>query len=148
VLFFIPIIGNLCGCSGNQAVAVSIRELTLGLIQPQDFLRVLRKEFAVGLINGAVLGTAIIVVACSLDYMRGTQAPLVAFFIGIAFFINTINAVCLGGVVPLALRKLKLDPALGAPPVLTTLTDLCGFFILLTLTTLALRSGLLGAVAP
>lgn len=147
VLFFIPIIGNLCGCSGNQAVAVSIRELTLGLIQPQDFLRVLRKEFAVGLVNGTVLGGTIIVVACSLDYLRGTEAPLVAVFIGIAFFINTINAVCLGGIVPLALRKLKLDPALGAPPVLTTLTDLCGFFILLTLTTLALRSGLLHPAA-
>jgi magnesium transporter len=54
----------------------------------------------------------------------------------------------LGGVVPLALRKLKLDPALGAPPVLTTLTDLCGFFILLALTTLALHHGLLEVPVP
>ncbi len=148
VLFFIPIIGNLCGCSGNQAVAVSIRELTLGLIQPQDFWRVLRKEFEVGLINGAVLGTTIAVVALGLDYVRGSHAPLVALFVGVAFFVNTINAVCLGGIVPLALRKLKLDPALGAPPVLTTLTDLCGFFILLALTTLALHHGLLEVPSP
>lgn len=148
VLFFIPIIGNLCGCSGNQAVAVSIREMTLGLIQPQDFLRVMRKEFEVGCINGAVLGTTISLVAYGLDVVRGTQAPLLALFIGIAFFVNTINAVCLGGVVPLALRKLKLDPALGAPPILTTLTDLCGFFILLALTTLALHHGLLKVPAP
>ena len=148
VLFFIPIIGNLCGCSGNQAVAVSIRELTLGLIQPQDFWRVLRKEFEVGLINGAVLGTTIALVALGLDYVRGTHAPLVALLVGAAFFVNTINAVCLGGIIPLALRKLKLDPALGAPPVLTTLTDLCGFFILLALTTLALHHGLLEVPAP
>jgi len=143
VLFFIPIIGNLCGCSGNQAVAVSIRELALGLIQPKDYRRVLRKELQVGLINGAVLAGAIIAVAFGMDYMRGTQAPLLAFFIGAAFFINTINAVCLGGTIPLILRRMKLDPALGAPPVLTTVTDMCGFFILLALTSLAMRAGLL-----
>jgi magnesium transporter len=148
VLFFIPIIGNICGCSGNQAVAVSIRELTLGLIQPQDFWRVLRKEFVVGLINGAALGLATFAVAVALGYLRGDHAPLVALFIGIAFFVNTINAVCLGGIVPLALRRLKLDPALGAPPILTTLTDLSGFFILLALTTLALRSGLIAVAHP
>ena len=148
VLFFVPIIGNLCGCSGNQAVAVSIRELTMGLIQPQDFMRVLRKEVQVGLINGAVLGTAIIGVAMGMDLMRGSQAPAVAFFIGAAFFANTVNAVCLGGVVPLALRKLKLDPALGAPPILTTMTDMCGFFVLLALTTLAMHLGLLAAPLP
>lgn len=142
ILFFIPIIGNLCGCSGNQAVAVSIRELTLGLIQPRDFARVIRKELQVGLVNGAVIGLAIIVVALSMDFLRGSQAPLLALFIGAAFFINTVNAVCLGGIVPLVLRKLKLDPALGAPPILTTMTDLLGFFILLALTSLALRSGL------
>lgn len=147
VLFFIPIIGNLCGCSGNQAVAVSIRELTLGLIQPRDFWQVLRKEFQVGLINGAALGTAVSAVAYGMDYLRGSHAPVLALFIGIAFFVNTINAVCLGGLVPLALRRFKLDPALGAPPILTTLTDLCGFFILLALTTAAMRLGLLG-VAP
>ena len=44
VAFFIPVVGNRSGCSGNQAVAVSVRELSLGLIRPEDSLRVLAKE--------------------------------------------------------------------------------------------------------
>lgn len=148
ILFFIPIIGNLCGCSGNQAVAVSIRELALGLIKPEDGWRVIGKELQVGLVNGAVLALAITCVALGMDYVRGYQAPIVALLIGLAFLINTVNAVCLGGIVPLALRRLKLDPALGAPPILTTLTDMCGFFILLTLATLAIRGGYVGTALP
>ena len=53
---FLPIISDMSGCSGNQAVAVSMRELTLGFIRPSEVWRVLRKEAAVGVINGIVLG--------------------------------------------------------------------------------------------
>ena len=49
-----------------------------------------------------MLGTTIALVALGLDYVRGSHAPLVALFVGVAFFVNTINAVCLGGIVPLA----------------------------------------------
>ncbi|MHC4211546.1 MAG: magnesium transporter, partial [Planctomycetota bacterium] len=53
---FLPIISDMSGCSGNQAVAVSIRELTLGLIKPHELLYVLFKEIGVGVINGLALG--------------------------------------------------------------------------------------------
>ena len=53
---FLPIISDMSGCSGNQAVAVSIRELTLGVIRPRDVLRVFWKEGMVGVLNGIVLG--------------------------------------------------------------------------------------------
>src|SRR5262245_29020863 len=53
---FLPIISDMSGCSGNQAVAVSMRELTLGVVRPSDFWRVLGKEAAVGVINGVALG--------------------------------------------------------------------------------------------
>ena len=53
---FLPIISDMSGCSGNQAVAVSIRELTLGLVRPRELFRVLTKESAVGIINGIALG--------------------------------------------------------------------------------------------
>ena len=53
---FLPIISDMSGCSGNQAVAVSMRELTLGVIRPRELWRVLRKEAAIGMINGIVLG--------------------------------------------------------------------------------------------
>ena len=54
---FLPIVSDMSGCSGNQAVAVSIRELALGLVRPREILRVLFKEASVGLMNGIVLGT-------------------------------------------------------------------------------------------
>ncbi len=148
LLFFIPIIGNLCGCSGNQAVAVSIRELTLGLIQPTDIFRVLRKEVQIGLINGGVLGTIVVLVAFGLDRVQGYQVPVLALFVGLAFLLNTVLAVCIGGVIPLLIRRMKADPALGAPPIQTTLTDMFGLFLMLALATLATHFGLLGTASP
>ena len=56
---FLPIISDMSGCSGNQAVAVSMRELTLGLIRPMDAARVWLKEASVGLLNGVALGCLI-----------------------------------------------------------------------------------------
>jgi magnesium transporter len=53
---FLPIISDMSGCSGNQAVAVSIRELVLGLIKPHELARVIWKEASVGVINGILLG--------------------------------------------------------------------------------------------
>ena len=53
---FLPMISDMSGCSGNQAVAVSIRELTLGLVRPSEIGRVLGKEALVGLVNGVILG--------------------------------------------------------------------------------------------
>lgn len=53
---FLPIVSDMSGCSGNQAVAVSIRELSLGLLRPKDVWRVFRKEAGIGVMNGIVLG--------------------------------------------------------------------------------------------
>jgi len=101
---FLPIISDMSGCSGNQAVAVSIRELTLGLVKPREILRVVLKESSVG-------------------------SALAA---------NTLLAVLIGGLVPLVLRGLKLDPALASGPILTTVTDMCGFFFVLSLASILL----------
>ncbi len=137
LVFFMPIILNMSGCSGNQAVAVSIRELTLGLVKPKDYLIVLGKELALGAANGVVLGVLLGLVG----YLINGGA--LGLLIGAAFALNTMIAVSLGGLIPLVLRRFKLDPALGAPPILTTLTDMCGLLIVLTLARLAIDAGLL-----
>ncbi len=137
LVFFMPIICNLSGCSGNQAVAVSIRELTLGLIKPKDYLRVWAQEVSVGLINGAMLGCLLGGVA----YLGWHGTPFLGVVVGGAFALNTLVAVSLGGLVPLMLRAIKVDPALGAPPILTTLTDMCGFALVLTFARIALDLG-------
>ncbi|MBT8486612.1 MAG: magnesium transporter [Phycisphaerae bacterium] len=130
---FLPIISDMSGCSGNQAVAVSIRELTLGLVRPGELVRVWTKEVAVGAINGLVLG---VIVACAAWLWKGNA--FLGLVVGSALALNTVFAVSIGGTVPLILKRFRVDPALASGPVLTTLTDMCGFFLVLSLATLAL----------
>lgn len=139
LVFFMPVICNMSGCSGNQAVAVSIRELTLRLVKPRDYMRVWRKELGVGIFNGIVLGALLGLVA----HLVWHERPALGIIIGVAFALNTLVAVSLGGLIPLFLRGVQLDPALGAPPILTTLTDMCGFLLLLSLASGALYFGYL-----
>ncbi len=125
---FLPIISDMSGCSGNQAVAVSIRELTLGLVKPYEFLRVVVKEGAVGIINGLALGILLGLVAVA---WKGNW--FLGLVVGGALTLNTVVSVFLGGVVPLALKRLNMDPAVASGPILTTVTDMCGFFLVLSL---------------
>ena len=130
---FLPIVSDMSGCSGNQAVAVSMRELSLGLVKPIDVLHVWFKEVKVGLLNGIALGILIGVVA----YLWQHNVYL-SFVIGFALALNTLVAVSIGGTVPLLLRKFNVDPAVASGPVLTTITDLCGFFLVLSIATMML----------
>lgn len=123
---FLPIISDMSGCSGNQSVGVSVRELTLGLIKPKELRRVFMKELGIGLINGFVLGT-LVAVAGSI-WQDNLWFGLV---VGVALMLNTIVAVLIGGLVPLILKGFKMDPALASGPILTTITDMCGFFFVL-----------------
>lgn len=124
---FLPIISDMSGCSGNQAVAVSLRELSLGVVKPFEVMRVGFQEASVGIINGLVLGLLI-----------GTAAWLwqgnvyLGLVVGSALAINTLAAVTLGGTIPLILKSMKVDPALASGPLLTTVTDMLGFFLTLT----------------
>jgi magnesium transporter len=130
---FLPIISDMSGCSGNQAVAVSLRELSLGLVRPGEVLRVWWQEASVGLVNGVVLGCLIGVVA-----WLWKDNGMLGVVVGAALALNTLVAVSIGGVVPLALRRLGYDPALASGPILTTITDMCGFFFVLSLATAVL----------
>ncbi len=124
---FLPIISDMSGCSGNQAVAVSMRELSLGVVQPFEALRVLWQEMSVGLINGFILG-ALIGIAAWL--WKGSIA--LGLVVGSALALNTLVAVSLGGTIPLLLKRFGVDPALASGPLLTTITDMLGFFLTLT----------------
>jgi len=139
LVFFMPIICNMSGCSGNQAVAVSIRELALGIIKPQDYFHVWLKEIYVGLLNGLILGCSMGLVSIAF----WNETPYLGLIVGLAFTLNTLVAVSLGGLIPLALRYFNVDPALGAPPILTTLTDMCGFTFVLGLARIAMEIGLI-----
>lgn len=130
---FLPIISDMSGCSGNQAVAVSLRELTLGLVRPYELLRVLLKEAGVGIVNGLLLGVLLGSVAWA-----WWGNPYLGLVVGGALALNTLVAVGLGGTIPLLLRRMRMDPALASGPILTTVTDMCGFFLVLSFATAAL----------
>lgn len=130
---FLPIISDMSGCSGNQAVAVSMRELSLGLVRPTEMMRVWLKEVSVGLINGAALGALVAIVAVIWD-----GNAYLGMVVGVALFFNTLIAVSIGGTVPLVLKRFGFDPAVASGPLLTTVTDMCGFFLVLGLATVML----------
>jgi magnesium transporter len=130
---FLPIISDMSGCSGNQAVAVSIRELTLGLVRPRELVRVLAKESAIGLINGITLG---ILLGGAAILWKGN--PYLGLVVGGSLAANTLVAVSFGGLVPLILRGMRTDPALASGPLLTTVTDMCGFFFVLSFASILL----------
>jgi len=130
---FLPIISDMSGCSGNQAVAVSMRELSVGTVRPREVFTVLWQELSVGLINGLVLGLLIGIAAF---LWKGNV--FLGIVVGGALMLNTLVAVSLGGTLPLMLKGFNIDPALASGPILTTITDMLGFFLTLTFAALAL----------
>lgn len=133
---FLPLVAGLCGCAGNQAVAVSLRELALGLVKPADIGRVIGKEILVGLLNGLVLGLVLFGVS-----WVWTDELMFGVAVGGAVLIGNGFAAVIGGLLPLFLRGAGIDPAMGSGPLLTTMVDFISFFLTLTLAYL-----LMGAV--
>ncbi len=131
IAVFLPMVSDMSGCSGNQAVGVTMRELSLGLVRPRDAFKVWLKEISIGVINGIALGLMIGIVAW---IWKGS--PALGFVIGAALALNTMLAVSIGGVVPLVLKRIGQDPAVASGPLLTTVTDMAGFFFVLSLATL------------
>lgn len=131
IAVFLPMVSDMSGCSGNQAVGVTMRELSLGLVRARDVFKVWMKEVSVGVINGIALGILIGIVAW---VWKGS--PALGLVIGAALALNTVLAVSIGGVVPLLLKRIGQDPAVASGPLLTTVTDMAGFFFVLSLATL------------
>lgn len=127
---FLPLVAGLSGCSGNQAVAVSVRELALGLVTKGDVLRVLFKELSVGVALGCAMGMVLFGLA-----WVWSGDMYVGIAVGMAVPMTIMIAVCLGGVVPLLLTVFKLDPAMASGPLVTTMTDFCSFFSVLMIAT-------------
>jgi len=129
----LPLVSDMGGNAGVQAIAVSIRELNQGLLRSHELLWVAIKESSVGLACGLVLG---LMTACGVWLWK--QNIYLALVIGIAMALNNLVATVTGGIMPLVLRRCGADPALASGPILTTVTDMAGFFFVLSLATLVL----------
>ncbi|MBD2388611.1 magnesium transporter [Cylindrospermum sp. FACHB-282] len=131
-----PIFSNTGGTVGIQALTVTIRGLGVGEVTPKDTLKILRKELLAG--SGTALALGITMILLSLIWAR-PQERWVALVAGMVMMTNTIIAVTLGTLLPMGLKRLKLDPALVSGPLLTTMLDSIGFLTFLTLISLALK---------
>jgi magnesium transporter len=128
-----PIVASMGGIAGSQTLTLVIRAQALGQISPGNSGRLLRKELAVGALNGIVWASVIAAVA-SLWF----DNLILGGVIGAAIIINLTMAALLGAAIPLLLKRLGADPALAGPVALTTFTDVIGFFAFLGLATLIL----------
>ncbi|MEM6855277.1 MAG: magnesium transporter, partial [Planctomycetota bacterium] len=130
---FLPLVSGLCGSGGGQAVAVSMREISLGLIKPADLTRVLVKEVAVAFVGGVVLGLMMLLIV---GLWQGSFG--LGLVIGVSIPLILAVAKATGGCMPLVLRKVGLDPAMASVPLVTTVVDLTSFLIVLVLASLAM----------
>ena len=128
-----PIVASMGGVAATQTLTIVLRGLTLEQINTSNIKWLFKRELAVSIINGIIL-SALVAVSTYLWFQDYTLAILIAS----ALTINLISSVIAGIVVPLILRKLNQDPAIGGSVVVTTVTDVVGFFSFLGLATIYL----------
>jgi len=128
-----PIVASMGGNAGTQSLTVVVRQLALGEIAKHDAVRTIKKEVLLSLGNGLLFALVIGVIA----WIWFSQ-PMLGVVIALSMIINLLSAGFFGAVVPLVLKKLNVDPAIGSTVILTTVTDIVGFFSFLGLATLIL----------
>jgi magnesium transporter len=131
---FMPIVASMGGIGTTQTATVVIRGIALGDLTAGVVVRVLRKEVwlaaTTGLVNGLVLA--------AIAYLwRGRW--LLAVILGVALLLNMVVAAVVGTLVPIALRAFRIDPAIASGVIVTTFTDVFGFFSFLGLATLLIN---------
>jgi magnesium transporter len=123
-----PIVASMGGNAGTQTLAVMVRQLALGEIDEQNSRDAIKKEIALSLFNGAIFALILGFIA-----FIWFQNPLLGFVIALSMVITLFCAGFFGAMIPLVLKKLEIDPAIGSTVVLTTVTDIMGFFSFLAL---------------
>ncbi len=128
-----PIVAGMGGNAGTQTLTSVIRALALGIVSEANARRVLVKELMVGALNGLVFALTV-----GLATIVWHENYLVALAITLAMVINLVFAALSGVTIPILVRKMGVDPAVASGVILTTVTDVVGFFAFLGLATLFL----------
>ena len=130
---FVPMLNDTGGNCGNQSSTMVIRGLTTGDITTKDWLKVWWKEFRVSLLVSIVLASFnFIRIAFFTKAPVGVNAYMIAISVSGALFLTVILAKSVGGLLPILAKKLKLDPAVMAAPLITTLVDAAAIIIYFT----------------
>jgi len=131
---FMPLVAALGGIAGNQTVAIMVREIAVGQTEWISARKALFKEIVVGICNGIVIGLLLGLVSYFL-----IRNPYLGLVLGLAVITNLFIAALVGTLIPLFLKMVKLDPALGSVNLLTMFTDSLGLLTFLGLGTLFLK---------
>lgn len=123
---YMTIIAGMGGNAATQALAVTVRRISLYDLTDNQAYRTVLKEFTVGLINGAVTGLIVFIFALVFD-----ANPLLGLVIFLAMTGNLVIAGVTGAGIPLILKRVGIDPAIASSIIITTFTDVFGFLLLL-----------------
>lgn len=130
---WMPIVAGMGGNAGTQALAVTVRRLSLGQVPSAQVRRLVGKELVVGLVNGIAIGFVLAIVSVLLG-----ESWRLGGVVFLAMSLNLFVAGFAGSFVPVLLERLGIDPAVASSVFVTTLTDVCGFGLLLGLASLVL----------
>jgi magnesium transporter len=126
-----PIVASMGGNAGTQTMTVAVRALATRDLSDANAWRIVRRELLVGIVNG--LGFAVIMGAVAAMWFNVSDLGLV---MGLAM-VTVLAAAAFGGIViPIALDRFGVDPAVSSGPFVTTVTDVVGFFAFLGIATL------------
>ncbi len=133
LVVFLPLVMALGGIAGNQTIAIIVREIAIGQTEWVGARKALFKEILVGIGNGVIIGA----ILGGFSYLL-IKNPFLGLILGLAIIINLFIAALVGTLIPLILKLLRLDPALGSVNLLTMCTDSVGALTFLGLGTLFL----------
>lgn len=123
---FFPIVAGVSGSAATQTLTVTVRGLALGELSPRDALPTLGRELLLGIVNGIAIGSLIAVIA-----LLWKGEPVLGAVVGGATLLNMLSASLAGVLVPLLIQRLRFDPALASPILVTTTTDTLGYLFYL-----------------
>ena len=126
LLIFIPMLMDTGGNAGSQSATLVIRGLAVGEIEPKDAFKVLWKEFQVSIMVGVVLAAVNFV---RIRLLHPEQDPKIAITVSISVMFTVMLAKLVGGLLPIGAKKVKLDPAIMASPLITTIVDAASLLV-------------------
>ena len=131
---FLPVIAGQGGIAGTQTLTLIVRSIALGHVSSGNTRQLLFKEIGLGMVHGAALGALVGVIAF---IWKGSE--YLALVVALAMASNLIVAGVSGVLVPLGFKALRIDPALASAVAVTTMTDIIGFLVYLSLAALAIN---------
>ncbi len=132
--FFIPVVMAMGGSTGTQAAIVMVKSITESEFWISDSFKRLFKEFRVAIINASACGVVLLLVS----HFFFHNEMIFTFVLTAALFIIMTNATMVGAVIPIGFKKFGIDPAIATGPFVTTMNDILGLLIYLTMVSIFL----------